>query len=89
MLSILAVTAGLFCCEANAGGFYLQEQSVKANGRAWSGEVSGTGAPSRLWWNPAAIGGISNMEMFTGIKTNQSTWQSYQPRHTYLFVLIH
>lgn len=67
--SILAVTAGLFfAAEANAGGFYLQEQSVKANGRAWSGEVSEQGA-EQLWWNPAAIGGISNMEMFAGVSS--------------------
>ena len=39
---------------ALAAGFYLQEQSVRGVGRAYSGEVSDTGVQS-LWWNPAAI----------------------------------
>ena len=46
---------------ASAGGFYLQEQSVRGAGRAFSGEVADTGAAS-LWWNPAAIGGIDEIE---------------------------
>ena len=42
---------------AHAQAFYLQEQSSRGAGRAFSGEVADTGAPS-LWWNPAAIAGI-------------------------------
>lgn len=42
---------------ATAGGFYLQDQSTKASGRAFSGEVADQGAES-IWWNPAAIGGL-------------------------------
>jgi len=41
---------------AHASGFYLQEQSTRAAGRAFSGEVADQGAAS-LWWNPASIGG--------------------------------
>jgi long-chain fatty acid transport protein len=41
---------------AHAGAFYLQEQSVRAAGRAFSGEAASTGADA-LWWNPAAIAG--------------------------------
>lgn len=37
-------------------GFYLDAQSAKAAGRAYSGEVVDRGA-SALWWNPAAIAG--------------------------------
>jgi len=47
---------------ANANGFYLQEQSVRGAGRAFSGEGADTGASS-LWWNPAAIAGIKNREV--------------------------
>jgi len=36
--------------------FYLQEQSVRGAGRAFSGEGADTGSQS-LWWNPAAIDG--------------------------------
>ncbi|TCM19773.1 long-chain fatty acid transport protein [Novosphingobium sp. PhB165] len=42
---------------AHAQAFYLQEQSVRAQGRAFSGEAADTGVDS-LWWNPAAIGGL-------------------------------
>lgn len=48
---------------ANAAGFYLQEQSAKATGRAYSGEAADTGADS-LWWNPAAIAGIGQDELY-------------------------
>ena len=39
---------------AFAGSFYLQEQSARGAGRAYSGETADTGVNS-LWWNPAAI----------------------------------
>lgn len=42
---------------AHAQAFYLQEQSVRAQGRAFSGEAADTGVDS-MWWNPAAIGGL-------------------------------
>lgn len=50
---------------AHAGGFYLQEQSAKAAGRAFSGEVADQGAES-LWWNPAAIGGLEGLSSYMG-----------------------
>ncbi len=56
------VLAGLAMPQvASAGGFYLQEQSVRGAGRAFSGEVADMG-PASLWWNPAAIGGIDQIE---------------------------
>jgi long-chain fatty acid transport protein len=58
--ALLAGTAGL-ASPALAGGFYLQDQSTKATGRAYSGEVADTGAES-LWWNPASIGGMTGGE---------------------------
>jgi long-chain fatty acid transport protein len=51
---------------AHAAGFYLQEQSVKGSGRAYSGEVADTGAES-LWWNPAAIGGLEGGDASIGV----------------------
>jgi long-chain fatty acid transport protein len=50
---------------SEAGGFYLKEQSVRALGRANSGEVADQG-PASLWWNPAAIGGIKQSEASFG-----------------------
>ncbi len=49
---------------AAAASFYLQDQSVKGLGRAYSGEVSDQGAES-LWWNPAAIARSPN-EIYIG-----------------------
>lgn len=46
---------------ANAQAFYLQEQSARGAGRAFSGEVADTG-PASLWWNPAAIAGQEHVE---------------------------
>lgn len=50
-----------FATVAHAQAFYLQEQSARGAGRAFSGEVADTGAQS-LWWNPAAIAGMENGE---------------------------
>lgn len=46
---------------AHAQAFYLQEQSVRAQGRAFSGEAADTGVDS-IWWNPASIGGMEGGE---------------------------
>ncbi|WP_448663653.1 OmpP1/FadL family transporter [Sphingomonas sp. CJ20] len=46
---------------AHAQAFYLQEQSARGAGRAFSGEAADTGAAS-IWWNPAAIAGITSGE---------------------------
>lgn len=54
--SALTALAG-FTQTAHAQAFYLQEQSARGAGRAFSGEAADTGAAS-IWWNPAAIGGI-------------------------------
>ncbi|WP_374653484.1 outer membrane protein transport protein [Phenylobacterium sp.] len=51
--------------QAHAAGFYLQEQSVKGAGRAYSGEVADQGVSS-LWWNPAAIA-RSGREAYVGL----------------------
>jgi long-chain fatty acid transport protein len=50
---------------AAAAGFYVQEQSARGLGRAYSGEVTDTGAAS-LWWNPAAIASVDNGEVYSG-----------------------
>jgi Long-chain fatty acid transport protein len=50
-----------FAGAAHAQAFYLQEQSVRAQGRAFSGEAADTGVES-IWWNPAAIAGMEGGE---------------------------
>jgi long-chain fatty acid transport protein len=54
-LALLTATLGALATQAHASGFYLQEQSVRGTGRAYSGEVADQG-PASLWWNPASIG---------------------------------
>ncbi len=54
----LAAVAG----SAHAAGFYLEDQSARASGRAFSGEAADMGAAS-IWYNPAAIAGITQSEI--------------------------
>ena len=62
VLLVTAVSAsGLYAGSAQAQAFYLQEQSARAAGRAFSGGTADTGASS-LWWNPAAIAGMDSAE---------------------------
>jgi long-chain fatty acid transport protein len=65
LLAAGAVTAIAAAGQANAAAFYLQEQSTKAIGRAFSGEVSEMGAQQQ-WWNPAAVGGIDTIQNYVG-----------------------
>lgn len=63
LILALAGATGL-ASPAAAGGFYLQEQSVRGAGRAFTGETADTGVAS-LWWNPAAIA-RSPREVYVG-----------------------
>jgi long-chain fatty acid transport protein len=60
----VAIATGL-SAQSHAAAFYIQEQSTKAVGRAFSGEVSEMGA-SQMWWNPASIGGIGGFQGYQG-----------------------
>lgn len=62
LLSATAASSLAMSGAAHAQAFYLQEQSARAAGRAFSGEVADTGASS-LWWNPAAIAGSTEAEV--------------------------
>ena len=61
-----SVLAGGIATSADAAAFYLQEQSVRGAGRAYSGEVADQGAAS-LWWNPAASGGMTGGDAAIGV----------------------
>jgi long-chain fatty acid transport protein len=50
---------------AGATSFYLNEQSIKGAGRAFSGEAADQG-PESLWWNPAAIAGSDHISAAFG-----------------------
>jgi long-chain fatty acid transport protein len=65
LLGLLATAAAMGVAgRSQAAGFYLQEQSARGTGRAYSGEVADLG-PASLWWNPAAIAG-SPTEVYLG-----------------------
>jgi long-chain fatty acid transport protein len=63
----LGAAGSVMVCASNAGAgaFYIQEQSVKGAGRAYSGEVTDTGAEA-MFWNPAAISGLEKKEFYSG-----------------------
>jgi long-chain fatty acid transport protein len=66
----VALAAILAASQASAAAFYLQEQSVRGAGRAYSGEVADRGAAS-LWWNPASIAGLDKNEIYGGVNLVQ------------------
>ena len=61
LLASAIIGAFGFATVAHAQAFYLQEQSARGAGRAFSGEVADTG-PQSLWWNPASIAGMERGE---------------------------
>ncbi len=65
LVAATAVSALTMAGQAHAAAFYIQEQSTKGLGRAFSGEVSEQGA-QQMWWNPAAIGGIDSIQNYFG-----------------------
>ena len=65
LLAASAVGAAGLSTPADAAGFYVQEQSARGLGRAYSGEVTDTGSAS-LFWNPAAIASVQNGDYYTG-----------------------
>jgi long-chain fatty acid transport protein len=69
LLACTVLAGGLIAAagSASAASFYLQDQSVRGLGRAYSGEVADQGASS-LWWNPAAIA-RSGRELYLGEHT--------------------
>ena len=66
LAATISVLAGGIATSADAAAFYLQEQSVRGAGRAFSGEGADQGAAS-LWWNPAASGGMTGGDAAVGV----------------------
>lgn len=61
-----SIVALMSASAAHADAFYLNAQSVRASGRAYSGEAADQGAAS-LWWNPAAIAGNATNTLYGGV----------------------
>lgn len=67
LVTAVATSALALAGQALAGGFYVGDQSVKGLGRAYAGEAADTGADD-LWWNPAAIAGLTRSEIVFGLQ---------------------
>ncbi len=65
-VAVTASLALLLPSTGRASGFYLQDQSARGTGRAYSGEAADQGADS-MWWNPASIAGIQQSEVDSNI----------------------
>ena len=62
IIAALALTSALSTTPALAGGFYVQEQSAKEAGRAYSGEAAAADSAATIFFNPAGmteLGGIT------------------------------
>ena len=55
-----AVAAATLASGAQAAGFYLKEQSVVGQGRAFAGSAAGTDGASAAYFNPAGLIGVEN-----------------------------
>lgn len=53
--SLAAIAGSLIASPAFAGGFYIQEQSAKETGRAYSGEAAAADSPATIFFNPAGM----------------------------------
>ncbi|MBB4641768.1 OmpP1/FadL family transporter [Rhizorhapis suberifaciens] len=64
---ILALSSSLMAASpAIAGGFYLQEQSPKEIGRAFSGGAAAADDPSTIFFNPAGMTELEGVQISTG-----------------------
>ena len=68
LMSIMAAgMATLTANPANAAGFFLQEQSVKASGRAFAGEAAMADDVSVMFYNPAGMTHLDGAQAAAGI----------------------
>ena len=61
-----ACAMAMFASHANAAGFILQEQSVKASGRAFAGEVAVADDVSVMFYNPAGLTALDGAQATAG-----------------------
>lgn len=65
LLSAAALVA--VAAQANAAGFYIQEQSVRGLGSAFSGSVTNLSDPSTIFFNPAGMTKLEGMQAQAGV----------------------
>lgn len=62
-----AATVVVGASAANAAGFYIQEQSVRGLGSAFSGSVSNLNDPSTIFFNPAGMTQLQGLQTQVGV----------------------
>lgn len=65
-LALVLSTGPIASMPAHAGGFYLQEQSPKEVGRAFSGEAASADGPSTIFFNPAGMTALPGIQLSSG-----------------------
>lgn len=65
-IAIMLSSALAGASPAIAGGFYLQEQSPKEIGRAFSGGAAAADDPSTIFFNPAGMTELEGLQISTG-----------------------
>lgn len=66
-LPALAVTAIAAATTAQAGGFYLQEQSPLGLGRAFAGEAAAADSAATVYFNPAGMTQLAGNHVLAGV----------------------
>lgn len=64
--ALVTLSAFAASTPAHAGGFYLQEQSAKEAGRAFSGEAASADDPSTVYYNPAGMTELPGIQTSVG-----------------------
>ncbi|MEO3433996.1 outer membrane protein transport protein [Inquilinus sp. CAU 1745] len=64
---VIGLGAGLTVGQAQAAGFYIQEQSVTGLGRAFAGEAAAGTDASTIFFNPAAMTELESAEINAGV----------------------
>lgn len=67
ILTLATIGTALTSASANAAGFYIQEQSVRAQGAAFSGSTTTLNDASVIYYNPAGMTKLNGTQIQTGV----------------------
>ncbi len=67
VLTLATLGTALSSTSADAAGFYIQEQSVRAQGAAFSGSTTTLNDPSVVYYNPSGMTKIGGTQVQAGV----------------------
>jgi long-chain fatty acid transport protein len=67
VLTLATLGTALSSASADAAGFYIQEQSVRAQGSAFSGSTTTLNDPSVIYYNPSGMTKIGGTQVQAGV----------------------